>query len=180
MTTIPGVSRKVAETALLLWILFACSDNKGVPEVIVREEWGAREPLYLHRLEKQRRDKESFIGICIHYSGFSVSVKPRLIQQYQMMRLNYPDVAYHFLIDRKGRVFQGRDTLFFSETSRGPDRYIHLCCISDMKFSPDNWLPVQQKRSLQKLILYLIDCYSINSKNVFFYDSTGYEHFYFL
>jgi len=175
MIIIHIILRRILKLICCIGLLWACSDNRESPEIIPREAWNARDPVHPRRMEKRRRHHVPFKGICIHYSGFSCNISPHSLQAYQILHLHYPDITYHYIINKKGNVYQGRDTAYFSETPTGADEYIHLCCVSDMKFQKGIWLPEKQAESLRKLIQYLYDLYYIPDKNIFFYDSTGYE-----
>ncbi|MDD5581698.1 MAG: N-acetylmuramoyl-L-alanine amidase [Candidatus Marinimicrobia bacterium] len=178
MNIIQKRSKRTSNVYFLISILFfciACEKHPKTPIIISREGWHAIEPIHTIPLEKSKRNRETFDGICIHYSGFSDQISPASLQHYHIFRLQYPDVTYHFIIDRKGKIYEGRDALYFSETRQGKDTNIHICCISSLKFPPREWLPKKQKNSLQNLIYYLMNFYNINIENIFFYDSTGFE-----
>ncbi|KUK52397.1 MAG: Putative peptidoglycan recognition protein (Probable wrong end) [Marinimicrobia bacterium 46_47] len=175
MIITPVILRRILKFTACLVLFWTCAENEDTPRIIPRNVWNARNPVYPRRMENRRRHNTPFTGICIHYSGFSSDMSPRSLQDYQILHLGYPDINYHYIIDTKGRIFQGRDTVFFCETRNKTDPYIHLCCISDMKFPSGSWVPDKQKNSLRKLIQYLYNLYNIHDKDIFFYDSTGYE-----
>ncbi|MDK2975865.1 MAG: hypothetical protein PWP06_340 [Candidatus Marinimicrobia bacterium] len=175
MIITPVIFRRFLKLFACLVLFQACAENGHTPHIIPRDAWNARKPVYPQRMESIHRHNTPFTGICIHYSGFSCDMSPRLLQNYQILRLGYPDINYHYIIDKRGHIYQGRDTVFFCETRNKMDPYLHLCCISDMKFPTGSWLPDKQKNSLKKLIQYLYDVHNIHDNNIFFYDSSGYE-----
>jgi len=175
MIITPAIFRQILKLSVCVVLFWTCSENRDPLHIISRNAWNARDPVYPLQMESKRRHNIPFTGICIHYSGFSCDMDPRSLQDYQILRLGYPDINYHYIIDKRGHIYQGRDTLFFCETLHKTDPYIHLCCISDMKFSSGSWLPKKQKNSLKEMIRYLYDLYNIHGKSIFFYDSTGYE-----
>ncbi len=177
MTISDGIFRKnLVKRTILFLICVSCTGNNDEISFINRESWNAVPPIHRKRMKKRYRQGIPFDGMCIHYSGFDTDMSLRALQQYHMIRLQYPDIAYHYVIDTRGQIYQGRETLFFSDFPEKSLRSIHICCISDLKFSSNKWLPKTQVQALKKLILQLINDFNINDKNVYFCDSTGYEN----
>lgn len=77
----------------------------GPPTIITRTEWGAVAPDL--RLQNPK-DREVFKTVVIHHSAMPPDEGPREIQQVHMQGRNFLDVGYHFLIDREGRIYEGR------------------------------------------------------------------------
>ena len=94
-----------------------------MPTTISREEWGAR-PLNLSAPEEfgafdARSNPEGVLTypdnlnavlntIVVHHSAFS-HAGPAEIQGLHMDRRGFADVAYHFLIDSEGIIYEGRE-----------------------------------------------------------------------
>jgi len=51
----------------------------------------------------------SFTTAIIHHSALSYEDGPRRIQQYHIVKNEYADIAYHFLVDGLGTLYEGRD-----------------------------------------------------------------------
>ena len=77
----------------------------GPPVIISRAQWGAiaADP----RLQNPE-DHEVFNTVVIHHSAMPPDEGPREIQQVHMQGRNFQDIGYHFLIDREGRIYEGR------------------------------------------------------------------------
>ncbi len=90
-------------------------------DIIPRTEWGAAEPrldsvegvydpvtnpggwmVYENPLEKV------LTTIIVHHSALPLSDGPREIQQMHFQFKGYADIAYQFLIDKKGQIYEGR------------------------------------------------------------------------
>jgi hypothetical protein len=108
-----------------LGILTRCSRRKKCSldslKIISRAEWGAVEPrldsvegvydpvansggwlVYDEPLEKV------LTTIIVHHSALPLSDGPREIQQMHFEFKGYADIAYHFLIDETGQIYEGR------------------------------------------------------------------------
>ncbi len=66
------------------------------------------------------------------------SDSPARIRQHQNFHMDdpehdYPDLAYHFLVDRRGNVFEGRDLRFRGDTATtyNPAGHFLVCCEGD-------------------------------------------------
>lgn len=93
------------------------------PQVVARADWGARTPnLYapeeLGLFDPQTNPggvlyypsdlRDALNTIVIHHSAFS-HASPAEIQAMQMDGRGFADIAYHFLIDSDGIIYEGRD-----------------------------------------------------------------------
>lgn len=75
-------------------------------EIISRAKWGARAPRSRSTVSwSQRRE---FI---VHYSEGPTSQTVRQIQDFHMDGRGWSDVGYNFLVDVKGRIYEGRGWL---------------------------------------------------------------------
>ncbi len=77
----------------------------GPPIIIPRSAWGAEEPDPGLRNE---RDLEVFNTVVVHHSAMPLSEGPREIQYLHMHRRGFLDIGYHFVIDGRGRIYEGR------------------------------------------------------------------------
>ena len=75
-------------------------------EIIGRSTWGARAPrnrnttTWAHRTE-----------FVVHYSDGPTSQTPRNIQNFHMDTRGWSDIAYNFLVDKTGKIYEGRGWL---------------------------------------------------------------------
>ena len=77
----------------------------GPPTIIPRSEWGAEQP----DPNLQNEDgPEVFNTVVVHHSAMPLSESPRDIQYMHMHRRGFLDIGYHFVIDGRGRIYEGR------------------------------------------------------------------------
>jgi hypothetical protein len=92
------------------------------PPIVTRDQWGAR-PIYLEAREEfglfdaytnpegvlyYQEDLSLVLNtIVIHHSAFP-DAGPAEIQDLHMDKRGFADVAYHFMIDKDGTIFEGR------------------------------------------------------------------------
>ena len=75
-------------------------------DIISRKAWGARAPrdrdttTWSHRTE-----------FVVHHSEGPVTQTPRSIQDFHMDGRGWADIGYNFLVDHKGRIYEGRGWL---------------------------------------------------------------------
>lgn len=121
---IPGVNLNVVEpflsegdTAGINYAHPAKSNHKerpyvlgGKPEIITREEWKAN-PKYLDWDNKYAPLK----AVVVHHTASTNKYTPEQapgivagIYYYHAKTLNWGDIGYHFLVDRYGKIYQGR------------------------------------------------------------------------
>ncbi len=159
-----------------IFLLLGCSPELHEMSVIPRNEWCAYPPVFTHKLDEFYIMNSPYEGIIIHYSGFSNTLSPKDIQVYHLTKLGYADINYHFLIDRHGFIYEGRDMIYKAEAYPEYEKYIHICCISDRKFYKKGWLTKKQRSSLKEAIVYLSIRYDIENKYIKYFESTGYEY----
>ncbi|MEU5159698.1 N-acetylmuramoyl-L-alanine amidase, partial [Streptomyces sp. NPDC020875] len=68
-----------------------------------RAQWGARPPKEVTRVPLSSRT-----GFTVHYSAGAATQTVRQIQNYHMDSRGWSDIGYNFLVDRDGRIFEGR------------------------------------------------------------------------
>lgn len=100
-------------------------------DIIGRSAWGAkpaRKGLRPHRLER----------LTLHHSGVRLTdntLGPARARQHQQWHLSigHPDIDYHYLIDRRGNVYEGRDPRFRGDTQTeyDPTGHLLICCEGD-------------------------------------------------
>jgi len=75
-------------------------------DIISRKEWGARSPRSRQTTTWSRRTE-----FVVHYSEGPTTQTPRQIQNYHMDSNGWSDIGYNFLVDVKGRIYEGRSWL---------------------------------------------------------------------
>lgn len=119
-----------------------------VVEVISREGWGADEP---GRFRAHRPVRLTF-----HHAA-SASSDPagalERIREYQRFHQDagWPDVAYHFLVDQAGRIYEGRPVGAVGDTFTNYDPTGHFLVCLDGNFDVD--VPTDESTDALTLIL---------------------------
>jgi hypothetical protein len=102
-------------------------------EVICRSAWGARPPrdgLREHTIRK----------LTVHHSGVVLTDNrdaPARFRSHQAAHQarGWPDIAYHYLIDRNGNVYKGRPSWAKGDTATDYDPRGHLLVMCEGDFS---------------------------------------------
>lgn len=111
----------------------AAADPAGqVVPLIGRASWGGLRP-------RRGLERHQPVRLTLHHSGVRLSdnrESPGRIRQHQrwhMIEKGHPDLDYHFVIDRRGNVFKGRNPRFRGDTQTDYDPTGHLlvCCEGD-------------------------------------------------
>jgi hypothetical protein len=110
----PGIASAMAT----LWGMAAPSPAEAMPQkppVIRRDEWGANESLRDKYCDGEPNYAPALEMAYVHHTAGSNDYSKeeaddvvRGIYSYHVNSLHYCDIAYNFLIDRFGRVFEGR------------------------------------------------------------------------
>lgn len=100
-------------------------------DVICRAAWGAREPspgMQSHTIDR----------MTLHHTAVRLDdnrESPNRIRGHQSFHQSegFSDLAYHFLVDRSGNVFEGRPWQYAGETftEYDPDGHFLVCCEGD-------------------------------------------------
>lgn len=109
----------------------AAAPATAVP-VIGRRAWGALAP-------RSGRERHRPVRLTLHHSGVRLTdpaAAPGRVRQHQrfhMLEKGHPDIDYHYLVDRRGNVYEGRDPSFRGDTQTDYDPTGHLlvCCEGD-------------------------------------------------
>jgi hypothetical protein len=152
---------------LLLTAVSRVRSREQTLHVISREEWHARPPTHAYKPHVIDR-------ITIHHQAVmayryqDAKKRLRIMQYYHQHHppdRGFADVAYHFIIDRRGRIYEGRSTAFAGETSAGYDPTGHLliCLLGDFrKQHPTR----QQQRSLIALVNWAIHTFGVSKTTI--------------
>jgi hypothetical protein len=103
--------------------------------IVSREKWGARPP------EDDPRHTEwprNGVDLWVHHSAGPRSQTPRQIQNFHMDVRNYNDIAYGYLIDFEGVVYEGRGYEVWGAHSaeNGKNGEPSVCLIGDYSKTP--------------------------------------------
>lgn len=83
-------------------------------EIISRSKWGARAPKNRTMTTWAQRTE-----VVVHYSEGPVTQTPRSIQDFHMNSRGWSDVAYNFMVDSKGKIYEGRGWLVVGAHATG-------------------------------------------------------------
>ena len=138
------------------------------PTIITRQEWGARLP-------KRTTPINQYEYLTIHHAaGWPASnlqegkTAVKEIQDFHMDGRGWDDIAYHFLVDDAGNIYQGRsETLRGAHTLNWNNYNIGLCVLGcfDPPYEASAGIPCHQhltqeaKNSIVHLFSWLIDAY---------------------
>lgn len=128
------------------------SQPAGHVRIVSRAEWADREPM-LQRLQAHTPKR-----LTIHHAGVDDDGKTpgekkmRGLLQFSQEQKPWGDVPYHFIIDRSGRVFEGRSVKWAPDTNTGYDTrgHIGICVNGNLTSQPLN---ESQYRSLIALLV---------------------------
>jgi hypothetical protein len=138
------------------------SDRPGV-EVIGKDGWGAAESgqLVAHDIDE----------VTIHHSASAFhsqnSAAPARMRSHQRFHIDqgWPDIAYHFMIDRNGNVYEGRSPIGRGDTFTEYDPSGHFLVMIDGDFNSQIPSAVQVE-SLARMVAWGIEEYGIDPTRV--------------
>lgn len=134
------------------------------PQIILRSEWKALAP-------KQGGIEQVPKKITIHHSGELYNGKPeakevlRNIQKFHQVEKGWIDIAYHYLLDLDGKIYEGRDVNKVGDTATNydPTNHISICVVGNYEIQEPS---KKQLVSLEKLTCWLSRKYNISSDNI--------------
>jgi hypothetical protein len=106
----PGTSAADAQVAAADPASSAVAGSRN-PDIITRAEWGADESLRAKHLDMSRTVKVAYVHHTVGTSSYSPSQGPaqvRSLYAYYVNSLGYSDMGYNFLVDKYGRIYEGR------------------------------------------------------------------------
>lgn len=100
--------------------------------LISRAAWGALKP-------RRGLQPHTPVRLTLHHSGVRLTAdsespdRLQVHQRWHMIEKGHPDIDYHFVVDRRGNVFQGRNPKFRGDTQTDYDPTGHflVCCEGD-------------------------------------------------
>jgi hypothetical protein len=146
----------------------ACATAPAGLKILSRSEWGAKPPtaamkphrpsrITIHhtatpqKLERALQDKMQALQRFSQNEGQLANGKPKPA---------WPDVPYHFYIDCKGGVAEGRDVGFVGDTSTEYDPAGHVLVVLEGNFE-EAPVPDAQWSSLVKVVSWLAAAYRV-------------------
>lgn len=140
--------------ACLLWLCGCARDHIPDVAIVPRAEWADRAPI------AERLVEQTPVRLTVHHAGVfddgSVpgDEKMRRLLRFSLRDKPWGDVPYHYVIDRQGQVFAGRDLRYAPDTNTGydVDGHVGICVEGDLTKQP---LLEAQYRSLVDLLVKL-------------------------
>lgn len=113
-------------------------------DVICREAWGASE-------SGSGFEEHQPVRLTIHHTAVEQTTDsqgPARARQHQTFHLSrgWPDLAYHFLVDRVGAIYQGRDLRYRGDTGTeyDPTGHFLVCLEGDFNIQPPTEIQIEQ------------------------------------
>lgn len=114
-TEIPALSREETERELLAGAAETRQQAKPYigprPAITTRRGWGADESLREKNFAYTKKVKAAFVHHTASGNNYKCSQAPSLIRgfyRYHVVSLGWRDIGYNFLIDKCGRIYEGR------------------------------------------------------------------------
>jgi hypothetical protein len=163
----PVLSTLTIASAVIMAALSSAQDHfvEERPAVVSREAWGAKAPTHPCKPHIPNR-------ITIHHQGVvstrDQNAKRRLRNMqafHQGSHRQFADIAYHFVIDRKGTIYEGRPTTAAGETRTDYDPTGHLliCLLGD--FQTQTPTP-EQREALVSLVRWTMDAFHLSQETI--------------
>lgn len=141
-----------------------------------RKTWSAQTAQVLRMTRMKNCNK-----ITVHHEGgakpnydvtvAAVSATLRKIQSGHNQRMNAGDIGYHFIIDRQGRIWQGRDLQFQGAHVKAHNPHnIGIMCLGNFELQKPT---AAQVETLTRLCSALMQGYKITPNNVFAHRDLG-------
>jgi hypothetical protein len=133
-------------------------------EVIERAGWGAAPAgagMEEHVVER----------LTIHHTGVALEdnreapARLRAHQVFHQTDRGWPDIAYHFAIDRKGNIYEGRSPEFRGDTATSYDPTGHFLVVLEGNFDVEGTAE-PQLRSLTELLAWAAGRYSVGAGTI--------------
>jgi hypothetical protein len=132
--------------------------------VLCRAAWGAKPPTRSytrHRIKK----------ITVHHTAVSLSDNRRAprqikaVQRYHQRKHRWVDIAYHYLVDRQGHLYQGRPAFAKGDTATryDPTGHLLICLLGNYERQKPS---KRQVEALAVLLRWAADRYGISQKAI--------------
>lgn len=125
------------------------------PKIILRSEWGSR--------QTKKADPHTPCKITIHHSGGNLTVKE--MQDMHIDRNKWLDIGYHYVVDKKGNIYQGRPVETVGAHVQGFNvGNVGVCLIGN--FQTEKSIPAQVKAA-EQMMAWLCYVYEISVSNIY-------------
>lgn len=162
-TTVPPATTTTAAPTTTTAAPTTTTAAGTVITVIGRDGWGAKsagDELVAHTIDR----------VTVHHTGVVLDTNaeaPAAIRRHQDFHIDsrgWPDLAYHYMIDAAGNVYQGRHQDFAGD-SRSYDTTGHLlvCCEGHFGRQP---LPDAQRVSLEAMVAWALAAYDVPADTI--------------
>lgn len=147
---------------IALFILAGCSAKNVV--INSRETWNANDPLPYQSHIPER--------ITIHHEGEFLSEEQNAAKHIRDVQVwgmgpdrKWTDIPYHFLIDLKGNIYEGRNVFTTGETATtyDPTGHLLICCMGNFE---EQDLPEAQLNALINLTAYCCKKYQVSPETI--------------
>jgi len=134
------------------------------PWLIERSEWGSTDSLVASH-------KHAIEYITIHHGGEifeddrDTYLYLKNLQNWSRAFRKWMDVPYHYIIDRKGRIFEGRPLYYSGDTNTSYDPTGHALIVLLGNFEEQE-VRAEQISSLKVVTEYLVDKESVSSSKI--------------
>lgn len=95
----------------MLLLFNSCNTNFQNNEIVIlsRTDWDALEFSKTYGMYQYTEPLENVLTrIVMHHSAFSDQPGPRFLQEYQIYKMGFDDIAYHYIIGEDGEIYEGR------------------------------------------------------------------------
>lgn len=146
---------------------------QDAPSIVTRQEWQANPPVLAMKANQPVR-------LTIHHTATkqnfksSVASKLRSLQAFSQKKSKladgrtkkaWGDVPYHFYVDAKGVVAEGREVQFAADTNTDYDPSGHLTVVVEGNFEKEQPTPAQIE-ALESLLVFLSRKYGIDPSTI--------------
>ncbi len=158
---IPSLTGAVSSAGAAVRI--GAADREAGIESICRSAWGAkpvRGDLVPHKVQR----------LTVHHSARALRdnrdapARLRAHQSYHQS-LGWPDIAYHFLIDRHGNIYKGRPSWARGDTSTDYDPSGHLLVLCEGNFSEQS-ITKAQVRALVRVLAWASKRFGVSPRKI--------------
>lgn len=144
----------------------AAPGPRAVP-MVGRKAWGAMKP-------RPGREPHVVRRITLHHSGVRLTDdaqapgRVRQHQQWHMINKGHVDIDYHFLVDRRGTIYQGRNPRFRGDTQTeyDPTGHLLICCEGDYEGSGGQRPSGAMLKSLVRLMAATAQRYNVPVRRI--------------
>jgi hypothetical protein len=139
-------------------------ETENKMQIISRQMWGAAEPV--NDMHAQIPDT-----ITLHHSGVEYTGRPiakeyiKAIQGYHQREMGWADIAYHFIIDLEGNVYEGRSTDWVGDTATeyDPSDQVLICVLGNYEIQQPS---EKQLDSISQLMVWIMKKHNIKRTSI--------------